>query len=175
VYALLRASTVALIPSSRRSRRPINPTYHHSARLHGILGSFARDAILSWRTSIDASVRELRPIRAGRDRHAGCPSRSGGFCLLVSDVFGKRDQIGQNAFGAPFSAAMAVSQLGRLLGRSRNLRCNFHRGAIQAARHGVSTNRFSRLTGISMLSEPDRDMENSVVTPTRDGRRRSRR
>jgi hypothetical protein len=31
--------------------------------------------------------------------------------------------------------------------------------AFQAARHRVLTNRFSRMTGISMLSEPDRDME----------------
>src|ERR1700751_4909481 len=31
--------------------------------------------------------------------------------------------------------------------------------AIQAARHRVSTNRFSKVIGISMLSEPDRDME----------------
>jgi len=31
--------------------------------------------------------------------------------------------------------------------------------AIQAARHRVSTNRFSKVTRISTLSEPDRDIE----------------
>ena len=31
--------------------------------------------------------------------------------------------------------------------------------AIQAARQRVSTNRFNKVTGISMVSEPDRDME----------------
>jgi hypothetical protein len=32
--------------------------------------------------------------------------------------------------------------------------------AIPAARHKVLTNRFSKVIGISMLSEPDRDFEN---------------